>query len=86
MTLTALPNIDPVRRHKWNEIEPVRLSGQFTHDGNDRTVKQCSQCGLQKITVHAARGRATWNEWRHRNGHLIALSSTPPCITGEVEP
>jgi hypothetical protein len=75
----------PLRRHRWNEIEPLRLSGQFTTDGNDRTVKTCAACGLQKITVHPPHG-FPWNEWRSRRGHVLRMLSTPPCITGEVEP
>jgi hypothetical protein len=85
VTVADHPTRDRLRRHKWNEGEPRYISASESGDGNERTEKTCSACGLVKITVHPPHG-FPWHEWRHRSGHSIALSATPPCITGEVEP
>lgn len=73
----------PSLRHSWDIHNVVRLGADASADGNERTERVCSRCGVTKITVHPPQGYFPWNEWRHRNGDSIVLSHTPPCVGGE---
>jgi hypothetical protein len=48
-------------------------------DGNARTLRPCTHCGIIKVTVHSNDGRA-WREWRTKRGSVYVGDLTPPCL------
>ena len=75
----------PPRRHEWNKL-PISYLGAFDErgnrqfpDGNARTLRFCSECGMVKVTVHPIRGLA-WREWRTKDGKVWVGELTPPCL------
>ena len=58
---------------------PRRIPACESVDGNDRTEKDCAECGMTKITVHGAQG-FLWREWRTKAGETWMGESTPSCL------
>jgi len=71
----------PARKHEWRKLPAVYLAAADSPDGNGRTERPCSLCGLRKITVHGAQG-FPWREWRTAAGKVWTGEATPPCLEG----
>ncbi len=71
------------RRHQWPIHNTTRMAASEFPDGNSRTLRSCSNCGIIKVTVHGANGYA-WREWRTKGGQVYVGDLTPPCV-GVVE-
>ena len=71
------------RQHTWNVIPVARLDGTEFPDGNARTLRSCSICGMVKVTVHGRGDRTAWREWRTKDGKVWVGELTPPCLTEE---
>ncbi len=69
-------------RHKWGN--PVMLASMCSPDGNERNVRICSQCHMQKITVIPRSGHP-WREWKTKDGMKATLDHTPPCTATVTE-
>lgn len=82
--LPARKRAVPASKHAWNAIPVARMAGIDFEDGNDRTLRTCANCGLIKVTVHAAGGSHAWREWRTQDGQVWRGELTPPCF-GNVE-
>lgn len=70
----------PPRQHSWNVVPVARVHGIEFPDGNGRTLRTCSHCGMVKVTVHAAGGSRAWREWRTKDGQVWHGELTPPCL------
>jgi len=68
----------PARRHRWDHAHERRIPACDAPDGNDRTEKDCTLCGIVKITVHGA-DRTHWHKWRLSDGQEWPVDSTPAC-------
>lgn len=69
----------PVRNHKWDRDKPPRYIPACTSpSGNDQTERDCKQCSIVMVTVHAPDGRA-WREWRHKDSG-VQFKTRPPCL------
>lgn len=77
--LPVTPRAPPPRRHAWDPIPKAMLAATEFPDGNARTLRTCSQCGMIKVTVHSPDGRA-WREWRTKSGDVWHGQATPPCL------
>lgn len=69
----------PAARHTWDAIPVARMAGTEFPDGNDRTLRRCTRCGMLKVTVHAAGNSHAWREWRTKDGQ-VWHGHTPPCL------
>lgn len=75
--VAELPTL--VRHHAWPREAKEPIPAWEYPDGHARHYRICAHCGLAKITVHAASGRA-WREWQHVNGKTWEGAATPPCL------
>lgn len=71
-------------RHRWNNGTERRIPACESPDGNDRTEKTCSICGLVKITVHGPNNRH-WPRFRMGDGLEGQVDGTPPCLGAASE-
>lgn len=66
------------RNHSWDRANPRHVPACTSPSGNDQTERDCKQCQVIMVTVHAPDGRA-WREWRH-NSSAIQFKTRPPCL------
>ena len=66
-------------RHKWNHANERRLPAYDAKDGNARNERDCTQCGMTRITVIPPQG-FPYHEWRCKDGGVWHGEATPPCL------
>jgi hypothetical protein len=67
----------PSIRHKWHR-DVLRLAACDMPDGNERNIRICIYCMLEKRTVIPPHGYP-WRAWREDDGDEFVSPRTPPC-------
>lgn len=72
-------------RHDWRKLTPRMVPASESPTGCDQTERECSVCGLLKITVHPPR-ELPYRAWRAPGQQQVTMDHTPPCraVGGEA--